>query len=130
VGATTILLKMGRTRHVWVTLVPMAWLVVVTMTASYQKIWHENPRIGFLAQARTLEAQIAAGSVPAERIAATERVVFNNRLDAVVTGLFATLILILLVEALLEWYRILGRRKVAALTETPYVRSAWAEMKP
>jgi len=130
VVATTILIKMGRTRYVWVTLVPMAWLVVVTMTASYQKIWHENPRIGFLAQAHALEAQLAEGNIPAGRVAATERVVFNNRLDAVVTGLFAALILILLVEALLEWYRILSRRKAAVLTETPYVRSAWAELKP
>jgi carbon starvation protein len=130
VVATTILIKMGRARYVWVTLVPMAWLVVVTMTASYQKIWHDNPRIGFLAQARALEAQIAAGSIPAERIADTQRVVFNNRLDAAVTGFFAALILILLAEALLEWYRILARRKTAVLTETAFVRSAWAEMKP
>jgi len=130
VVATTILIKMGRTRYVWVTLVPMAWLVVVTMTASYQKIWHEDPRIGFLAQASHLEGQIATGQIPAERVAATQRVIFNNRLDAGVTALFAVLILILLVEALLEWYRILSGRKSPVLTEAPYVRSAWAELKP
>ena len=48
VVATTILLKMGRTRWIWVTMVPMAWLVIITMTASYQKIFDANPRIGFL----------------------------------------------------------------------------------
>src|SRR5690242_5563686 len=52
--ATTILLKMKRTRWIWVTLIPMAWLVVITMTASWQKIFHPNPRIGFLAQANAL----------------------------------------------------------------------------
>ena len=52
VVATTILLKMGRARWIWVTLAPMAWLVAVTMTASYQKIFDANPRIGFLSQAQ------------------------------------------------------------------------------
>ena len=47
VVATTILLKMGKTRWVWVTLLPTAWLVTVTMTASYQKIFDPNPRLGF-----------------------------------------------------------------------------------
>ena len=54
VVATTILLKMGRARWIWVTLAPMVWLVAITMTASYQKIFSANPRIGFLSQARVL----------------------------------------------------------------------------
>jgi carbon starvation protein len=121
VVATTILIKMGRRRYVWVTLLPMAWLVIVTMTASYQKVLHPDPRIGFLSQAATLTAQIAAGTVPAAKLAVTERLIFNNRLDAGVTVLFAGLILLLLVEALLEWYRILSGRKPCVLHETPYV---------
>src|SRR3989449_7980141 len=65
VVATTILLKMGRTRWIWVTLLPMTWLVIITMTASYQKIFDANPRIGFLAYANALAAQVAAGKIPA-----------------------------------------------------------------
>src|SRR5579859_7002692 len=57
VVATTILLKMGRIRWIWVTLLPMAWLVIITMTASYQKIFDANPRIGFLSYANALVAQ-------------------------------------------------------------------------
>jgi carbon starvation protein len=127
VVATTILLKMGSTRYVWVTLVPMLWLVTVTMTASYQKIFHENPRIGFLSQARVLEERLASGAVPAEKRGETERLVFNNRLDAAVTALFAVLILVLILEALLEWYRILSGRKESVLREAPYVPTRWAE---
>jgi carbon starvation protein len=127
VVATTILIKMGRGRWVWVTLGPMAWLVTITMTASYQKIFHPDPRIGFLAQARVLGEQIAAGTVAPERIAPTERLIFNCHLDAVVTAIFVGLILVLIVEALYEWYRILSGRKVAALHETPYVATRWAE---
>ena len=73
-------------RWIWVTLVPMVWLVAITMTASYQKIFHANPRIGFLAQARVLSAQISSGAIPAEKIAETQRLIFNNRLDAAVTA--------------------------------------------
>src|SRR5213076_3279963 len=86
VVATTILMKMGRLRWIWVTLLPMAWLVVITMTASYQKIFDANPRIGFLAYANALAAQIASGKIPAEQIAETQRLIFNQRLDAAVTG--------------------------------------------
>jgi carbon starvation protein len=130
VVATTILLKMGRTRYVWVTLLPMAWLVTVTLTGSWQKVFHENPRIGFLAQASALEQQIADGRVPEAKIADTRRVVFNNRLDAVVTGFFALLILGLLLEAALQWYRILAGRAAARLSESPYVRTKWAGGSP
>ena len=68
----------------------------MTLTGSWQKIFHESPRIGFLAQARALEQQIADGRVPEAKIADTRRVVFNNRLDAAVTGFFALLIVALL----------------------------------
>jgi len=130
VVATTILFKMGRTRYVWVTLLPMAWLVTVTLTGSWQKVFHENPRIGFLAQARSLERQIEEGHVPEAKIADTRRVVFNNRLDAAVTGFFALLILALLLEAALQWYRILTGQRTALLHESPYIRTKWVEGSP
>jgi len=130
VVATTILLKMGRTRYLWVTLVPMAWLVMVTLTGSWQKLFHDDPRIGFLAQASGLEQQIAEGRVPEAKLAETRRVIFNNRLDAGVTGFFAVLILLLLAEAATEWYLILSGRRPATVRETPYVRTRWAEGSP
>jgi carbon starvation protein len=130
VVATTILLKMGRTRYVWVTLVPMAWLVTVTLSGSWQKLFHEDPRIGFLAQASGLEQRIAEGKVEEAKLAETRRVIFNNRLDAGVTGFFAVLILLLLAEAATEWYLILSGKRSATVRETPYVRTRWAEGSP
>jgi carbon starvation protein len=127
VVATTILIKMGKLRWVWVTLAPMAWLVTATMTASYQKIFHANPRIGFLAQVDALRAQIAGGSLSAEQVLRTERLIFNNQLDAVVTGVFAGLVLLLLVEAAFQWVQMLSRRREPVLHEAPYVRTRWAE---
>jgi carbon starvation protein len=127
VVATTILLKMGRLKWIWVTLVPMAWLVVVTMTASYQKIFSANPRIGFLSFANALATQIAAGKIPAAKIAETQRVIFNQRLDAVVTAVLALMFLVLLVEALAQWRALLSQSKQPVLHETPYVATQWAE---
>jgi carbon starvation protein len=127
VVATTILIKMGRLRWLWVTLVPMVWLVTVTMTASYQKIFHADPRIGFLAAAAELTQQLAAGTIAPERVAFTHRLIFNNKLDAAVTAVLAVMVLVLLFEALIEWFRILSGRKQAVLQETPYVVTRWAE---
>jgi carbon starvation protein len=127
VVATTILLKMGRLRWIWVTLLPMIWLVIITMTASYQKIFSPNPRIGFLSFANALAAQLAAGKIPAAKIVETQRVIFNQRLDAVVTAVLAGMILFLLAEAAVQWHAILGRGREPVLHETPYVATQWAE---
>jgi carbon starvation protein len=127
VVATTILLKMGKLKWIGVTLLPMAWLVIITMTASFQKIFSANARIGFLSQASTMAAQLAAGKVAAAKIADTRRLIFNLRLDAAVTAILAAMILVLLVEALAQWYVILSRRKQPVMQETPYVATQWAE---
>jgi carbon starvation protein len=125
--ATTILLKMGKLRWIWVTVIPMVWLVSATMTASYQKIFSPIPRLGFLAGANALAAQLAAGKVPVEKIAETHRLIFNSRVDAGVTALFALMVAVLIVEALIQWTAILTGRREATLNETPYVATQWAD---
>jgi carbon starvation protein len=127
VVATTILLKMGRLRWIWVTLIPMAWVVTVTMTASWQKIFDAHPRIGFLAQARALQAQIASGAIPAAQIETTHRLIFNYWLNAGVTGVLAVMVLLLLFDAMGEWIAILRGRKAAVLHESTFVATRWAE---
>jgi carbon starvation protein len=126
VVATTILLKMGRTKWIWVTMAPMAWLVIITMTASYQKIFDPNPRIGFLSYVNVLTAQLATGKIPAAKIAETQRVIFNQRLDAVVTAVLAGMVIVLIVEAVIQWRAILSRRTPPVLHESPYVATQWA----
>jgi carbon starvation protein len=126
VVATTILLKMKRMKWIWVTLVPMAWLVAVTMTASYQKIFDANPNLGFLSKANSLAAQIAAGQIGVAKIGETQRLIFNQRLDAAVTGVLALMILVLLVEALVQWFALFSGRQEPVLREAPYVATQWA----
>jgi carbon starvation protein len=127
VVATTILLKMGRLRWIWVTVIPMIALITITMTAGYQKVFDANPRIGFLSGANELAAQIASGIIPAAKIAETQRLIFNLRLDAAVTLVLALMILLMIIEALIQWWVILGRRRETVLHESPYVRTQWAE---
>jgi carbon starvation protein len=118
--ATTIIIKMGRARYAAVTLVPLTWLVAVTFSASYYKIFDPNPRIGFLAHARQLAASATSLSP------ATARLIFNDRLDAVVTGVLIVLIAMILIESTSEWVRILAGRKQPLVRESPFVATRFA----
>jgi carbon starvation protein len=112
--ATTILIKMGKTRYVPVTLVPLGWLVAVTFTASWQKVFNINPRIGFLAHAREL------ATAPA-RTPEISRLIFNDRLDAAVTAVLVVLVILIVLESALEWLRVLSGRKAARVHEAPFM---------
>jgi carbon starvation protein len=105
--ATTLLIKSGRPRHAVITLVPLTWLLTVTMTAGSQKIWHADRRIGFLAQAEHLAGQLATGAISPEKVAETQILIFNNRLDAAVTGLFMVLVAVVVLDAARVWWRTL-----------------------
>jgi carbon starvation protein len=116
--ATTMVIKMGKARHSWVTLLPLAWLGSATFAAALQKIFHSNPRVGFVAMAEKLSADLAAGKVPAAKRVATEALIFTNYLDAVAAGIFLVLVIAILVVSIREWVLIVSGRKVAVLHET------------
>src|SRR5437660_1197733 len=113
---TTILIKMGRQRFAWVTLAPLAWLVAVTMTAGWQKVFSPDPRLGFLAHAASL-----AGSTSPD----VARLIFNDRLNTFVALLFMSVVTILIVTSLREWWLVLSRRKMAVVHEAPYVATGY-----
>jgi len=125
--ATTIIIKMGKVKHVWATLIPLLWLVSVTFTASFQKIFHPNPAIGFLAHARKLASEVPAG---AQRAADLPQLIFNDRLDAAVAGLLVICVAMILVESALEWARVLSGRKPAQVREAPFVNTRLATEAP
>ncbi len=118
--ATTIIIKLGRARYAPVTLLPLTWLVAVTFSASYYKIFDSNPRIGFLAHARLLATGATAGAP------ATARLIFNDRLDAAVTGILILLIAMILIESATEWARVLAGRKQPVVRESPFVSTRFA----
>jgi carbon starvation protein len=120
---TTILIKSGKARFAWITLAPLAWVLTVTMTAGWQKVFAADPRLGFLAHARATAEQVAAGSIPG---ATGTRLIFNDRLDATVALAFMLVTLLVVATSAWEWWMVLRRRKPAVAREAAYVESAYA----
>ncbi|HET9441449.1 MAG TPA: carbon starvation CstA family protein, partial [Longimicrobiales bacterium] len=87
---TTVIIKMGKARHAWVTLLPLVWLATVTLTAGWQKVFSADPRLGFLSHARMIETALASNTLPGgiTSIEAAQRVIFNDKLDAAVAAVF------------------------------------------
>ena len=121
--ATTILIKMHRTRYVWITGLPLAWLLVVTFTAAWQKIFSPLPRLGFLAQADQLEHALRSGALTAAQISSTRTLIFNARLDAVVCAVFLALVAVILVDSVRIWAGILRGTRESVVAEAPFVLS-------
>ena len=117
--ATTVIIKMGKARFSVVTLTPLLWLVAVTFTASWHKMFDPNPRIGFLAHARQL-----ASSPPSHEIS---RLIFNDRLDTLVTGILIFLVALILLESIFLWIGVLAGRREASVKESPFVPTRFAE---
>ncbi|QZA33125.1 carbon starvation CstA family protein [Hydrogenibacillus sp. N12] len=122
---TTVIIKMGKARYAWVTVVPFAWLLATTLTAALMKLFSANPAVGFLAHAAKYQAGIDRGEVlaPAADMRVMQQIVFNDRLDAVVTGFFILVVVTLVLSAFLLWYRILVQKERVPLMESPYVPS-------
>jgi carbon starvation protein len=120
---TTLIIKAGRARFSWVTLAPLAWVLLVTLTASYQKIFSPDRRIGFLSDARALQSDVANGLLDPGRGA---RLIFNDHVNAVVAGAFVVIVVAVILASLREWLAITAGRKPPVMAEAPFVESAYA----
>ncbi|HEY0350640.1 MAG TPA: carbon starvation CstA family protein [Gemmatimonadales bacterium] len=120
---TTLIIKSGKARYAWVTLLPLTWLLAATLTAGWQKVYAADPRLGFLAHAAAVGEQVAGGTLDASRGA---RLIFNDRLDAVVTLTFMVVTVLVLLSSAREWLLVLTRRKPAKAKESPFVETAYA----
>jgi carbon starvation protein len=120
---TTLIIKSGKARYAWVTLLPLAWLLAATLTAGWQKVFAADPRLGFLAHAASIGEQVASGAMDSSRGA---RLVFNDRLDAVLTMTFMVVTVLVLLSSAREWVLVLTRRKPAKAKESPFVETAYA----
>ena len=123
--ATTILIKTGRAKYAWVTLVPLAWDAAVTLTASWQKVFSPLPSLGFFAQRDKYATALEQGQVlaPAKDLDDMQTVVVNSTVDGVLSVLFAALIIIVIVNAMVIWYRALTSTEPLPSTEVPAVPS-------
>jgi len=103
--ATTAIVRGGKACFAFVTLIPLTWLVAVTMTAGLQKLFSPAANVGFLAHAATLKAELAAPSITAARAAVIPRLLWNDRADALMTALFIAAVIIILADSMRIWIR-------------------------
>ncbi|TRO59175.1 carbon starvation CstA family protein [Streptomyces sp. IB201691-2A2] len=122
---TTVLVKSGRLRWAWVTGVPLAWVVAITFTAGWQKIFSADPRVGFFAQRERYADGIDAGQVlpPAKTLDDMHTVVTNSTVDGVLIALFLLLVAVVIVNAAVVCVRAVRSPVPLPTTETPYVES-------
>jgi carbon starvation protein len=125
--ATTILVKSGKARYVWVTALPLTWLVTMTSWAALEKLFSPELRVGFIAKANALATQLASGTLPPEKLAVTQQLIFNIRVDAVLTIVFLVTTWVLVLDTLRISYRVLSGRQHPPLSEAPHVPSQLAQ---
>ncbi|MDO7436233.1 carbon starvation CstA family protein [Acinetobacter nosocomialis] len=116
---TVILFKMKKEKYVWVTIIPTIFLFVTCMTAGWQKIFHENPKIGFLAQAHKFSDAIARGEIikPAKTIAEMQNIVMSNQINAALCGFFMIVSIVMIIASI-------GIVRRALASRTPTVNEA------
>jgi carbon starvation protein len=117
----TVLIKMERTRYLWVPLLPLCWLLSVTMTAGWMKIFSPDPKLGFLSAATGLRAKMA-GAVGQAQFDTLHSQLINNQVDAMVTGVFMVLVLLVVGSCGCVWWQLITGRRDCTLREAPYMR--------
>ncbi len=115
--STTIIIKMGKIRYSWVSLVPLTWLAAATLTAGWQKVFSSDPALGFLAHARSLANSTSPDA---------GRLIFNDNLDAALSIFFMLVVVVVIFASAREWYLVAAGRKAPKVNETPFVETALA----
>jgi len=119
--ATAILVRTGRLKYAWVSGVPLAWLVIVTTTAAWQKIVSDDPKIGLFAAAQDLATKLATGALPPDRAASAPQLIFNQQLDGWLTAFFLALVWIIVIDMTRSCALHLSGRRAAVSSESPRV---------
>jgi carbon starvation protein len=101
--ATSAMIRQGKARFSWVTLTPLCWLVAVTMTAGFEKIFSSAPNVGFLAHAARLAAEAALPATTPQRAATISRLIWNDRVDAAMAVIFIGVVMIILADSARVW---------------------------
>jgi carbon starvation protein len=122
---TVILVKSGKLKYAWVTGVPLAWDVAVTLTASYQKVFSSDPKLGFFAQRDRYSDAIEAGKVlaPAKNADQMRQIVTNSTVDGVLAAFFAVMVIVVIVNGIWVCVRAVRSGAPGASAEAPFVES-------
>jgi carbon starvation protein len=113
---TVVLFKMKRQQFAWVTIVPTLWLLVCTVTAGLEKVFHPAPNIGFLAHAQQFGHALASGKIlaPAKSIADMQKIVFNDYVDSALAAVFVGVVVAMLIFGLIAIHKAWSTPNVTA----------------
>ena len=120
---TIILLKTRGLKKALITFIPMLWLLTVTTSAAVQKLFHPEPRIGFLAHANELKLKLSSGGLPLDIAKKAPQLLFNDYLDAGLTLFFLVISWLLVFDTVRMGYRIIKGKTFPPSTEAGFVRS-------
>ena len=118
--ATGILIKSDKLKYAWITALPLAWLIIITSSAAWEKITSTDVRIGFLAAANDLATKLASGLLSPEKAAIAPQLIFNQRLDAVLTLFFVCMLWLIVFDMLRVCVRYLKGKPVPPLSEVSH----------
>ena len=119
--ATGILVKSGKLKYAWITVLPLVGLVIITTTASWQKLASSDPRIGFIAAANSLSDKLAAGTLPPDKAVVAPQLIFNQQLDALLVLCFVVLLWLIVADTLRVCARHLRGKAVPPICETEHI---------
>ncbi|MDO9393424.1 MAG: carbon starvation CstA family protein, partial [Methylotenera sp.] len=125
--ATGILVKSGKLKYAWVTGLPLVWLVIVTSTAAWQKIFSDDIRVGFFAAANDLATKLAAGVLPPDKAAVAPHLIFNQQLDAYLTMFFVVVLWIVIIDMVRVTARYLSGKPLLPTSEAAHEPSRLVE---
>jgi carbon starvation protein len=123
---TTVLIKMGKVRYLWVTLAPLCFMAAVTFSAAYLKIFSADPKLGFLSGADSF-TRTAATLSDATKAAEMTRQAAIWRFDALVALCFVTLVFLIAAGSAREWWKLLRGTKRIVLHESEFIPLSRAE---
>jgi carbon starvation protein len=115
--ATGILVKSDKTKYAWITGLPLVWLVILTSSAAWQKIFSDDIRVGFFAAANDLATKLSSGALPPEKAAVAPQLIFNQQLDAYLTMFFVAVLWVVILDMLYVTYKYLAGKPVLPITE-------------
>jgi carbon starvation protein len=123
---TTVIIKMGRAKYAFITILPLTWLSIVTLTAGWQKIFSPDVKLGFLSHANSMATMVAGGGLPAGAKTAFDasRMIFNDRLDAAVVAVFMISVIVILMDSVQIWWRVTRGTVPCVSTEVPFTARA------
>jgi carbon starvation protein len=124
---TTILVKSGKSRYIWVTALPLSWLMIVTSSAACEKLFSDDLRVGFLSHAHDLSNKLANGALTGDMPVKAPHLIFNDYLNASLTGFFLLISWLLLADTLRIIYSVITGRNYPQSSESAHIPSRLVE---